>query len=76
MADTVIGATVLACIYSASVSACATGATSINEHTRGFKVARRFTRLEIGLPLSLLIPSFLPFMFVLSDVISLQISNE
>ncbi|MNR00317.1 hypothetical protein D3C85_1160860 [compost metagenome] len=76
LADTVIGATVLVCMDSASVSACATGAISINEHTRGFRVARRLVRAEIARPLSLFIPSFLPFIFALSDVISLRIICE
>ncbi|MNT39666.1 hypothetical protein D3C72_1759340 [compost metagenome] len=74
LADTVIGATVLTCLPSASVWAWATGAISIREHTSGFRGVRRLARRGIAVPPALWIPCFLRFIFALSDVISLQIA--
>jgi len=76
LADTVMGASVFARCGSVSVSACATGAISINEQTSGFRLPRRGLRPPVTLRLPLLNPSFLPFIYVLSDVISLQIADE
>ncbi|MNS21989.1 hypothetical protein D3C72_537690 [compost metagenome] len=61
LADTVIGAKVLARLLSTSVSACATGAISISEHTSGFRLPRRAGRAMAILRLPFLNPSFLPF---------------
>ena len=73
LAETVIGASVLAAERSAAASAassaCAAGAASISAQTRGFSAPRRPARRATLPPRSLCHPSFLPFIIALFQML-------